>query len=186
MGLFSALTGKVYRFNSINIPIDNGIATRIKEIDEVAEAAEKLFLAMAFDVAQKMVGQIFYLDHEIFKKSLDSLTKESLEKIYYILLDLSVSVIIQIPSIKVNIDLKKNIILNLAKISGSTIDNKTEDIANYMEANSGVMKAYENICFVLGRQEDSQSAILFCATFLRIHNEAMTKLGDLLYNSRGD
>ena len=37
MGLFSALSGKIYRFNSINQPIDNGIAAKIKGLEDTPE-----------------------------------------------------------------------------------------------------------------------------------------------------
>lgn len=176
MGLFSALTGKIYRFNSINIPIDNGIAASIKELDE--SSTERILLTMAFGITQEMVGLIFHPDNGIFRKSLDSLTKESLGKIYYVLMDLSVSQIIQTPML--NID-SKSLINSFAKISQSTADKKTEDVESYKKAESGVMKAYENICQNLNREGDAQSAISFGTSFINIHNEVITKLGEAIY-----
>lgn len=176
MGLFSALSGKIYRFNSINIPIDNGIAARIKELDE--SSTERILLTMAFGITQEMVGLIFHPDNGIFRKSLDALTKESLEKTYYVLMDLSVSQIIQAPVLNVD---SENLIANFAKISQSTVDKKTEDIEVYKKAESGVMKAYENICENLNIKGEAQSAIPFGTSFINIHNEVMTKLVDAIY-----
>ena len=177
MGLFSALSGKIYRFNSINIPIDNGIAARIKELEE--SSTERILLTMAFGTTQEMVGLIFHPDNGIFRKSLDSLTKESLEKIYYVLMDLSISQIIQTPML--NID-NKSLISSFAKISQSTEDKKIEDVETYKKAESGVMKAYENICQNLNREGDAQSAIPFGTSFINIHNDVMTKLVEAIYN----
>jgi len=178
MGLFSALSGKIYRFNSINIPIDNGIAARIKELDE--SSTDRILLTMAFGITQEMVGLIFHPDNGIFRKSLDSLTKDNLEKTYYVLLDLSVSQIIQTPMLNIN---SENLINNFAKISQSTASKKIEDVEIYKKANSSVMKAYENICLNLSRQEDAQSAISFGSIFLKIYNEVITKLGEVIYNN---
>ena len=139
MGLFSALSGKIYRFNSINIPIDNGM----------------------------------------FRKSLDTLTAENLAKVYYVVLDLSVSSIIKLP---LNID-EKNIIDGLSKVSGQSTDKTREDIASYTNADSGVMKAYENICPALGRQEDSQTAILFGTTFMKIYEAVVEKIGKAVFGN---
>ena len=177
MGLFSALSGKIYRFNSINIPIDNGIAARIKELDE--SSTERILLTMAFGITQEMVGLIFHPDDGIFRKSLDSLTKESLEKTYYVLMDLSISQIIQTPML--NID-EKGLINDFAQISKSTADKKKEDVEIYKKAESGVMKAYENICQNLSREGDAQTAIPFGTSFIKIHNDVMTKLGKAIYN----
>src|SRR3989339_319634 len=98
MGIFSALSGKIYRFNSINIPIDNGIAERMKKLDE---SYERLIIIMAFGIAQQVIQEVFHPDRGIFKKSLDSLTKDSLEKIYYIILDSSLSQIIAVPVLNI-------------------------------------------------------------------------------------
>ena len=176
MGLFSALSGKIYRFNSINQPIDNGIAAKIKGLEDTPE---RFLLIAAFGITQEMVGQIFHPDHGMFRKSLDSLTAESLAKIYYILLDLSVSSIIKLP---LNID-EKNIIEGLSKVSGQATDKTVEDIASYTKADSGVMKAYENTCLALGRQEDSQTAILFGTTFMKIYEEVVAKIGKAVFGS---
>ena len=176
MGLFSALSGKIYRFNSINQPIDNGIAAKIKGLEDTPE---RFLLIAAFGITQEMVGQIFHPDHGMFRKSLDTLTAESLAKVYYILLDLSVSSIIKLP---LNIE-EKNLIDGLSKVSGQATDKTEQDIASYMKADSGVMKAYENTCLALGRQEDSQTAILFGTTFMRIYNEVVEKIGQAIYGN---
>lgn len=177
MGLFSALSGKIYRFNSINIPIDNGIAARIKGLDE--SSMERILLTMVFGITQEMIGLIFHPDNGIFRKSLDSLTKESLEKTYYALLNLGVSQIIQTPML--NIDSEK-LISSFAKISESTTEKKSEDIEVYKKADSSVMKAYENICLNLDRQGEAQSAISFGTSFINIYNEVIIKLGKAVYN----
>jgi hypothetical protein len=176
MGLFSALSGKIYRFNSINQPIDNGIAAKIKGLEDTPE---RFLLIAAFGITQEMVGQIFHPDHGMFKKSLDSLTAESLAKIYYVLMDLSVSSILKLP---LNID-EKGLIAGLSKVSGQSTDKTIEDIANYTKADSGVMKAYENTCSALGREQDSQSAILFGTTFMKIYNEVVEKIGNAVFGN---
>lgn len=178
MGLFSALSGKIYRFNSINIPIDNGIAARIKEMDE--SSIERILLTIVFGITQEMIGLIFHPDNGIFKKSLDSLTKESLEKTYNVLLDLSVSQIIQTSLFKIKTE---KLIGDFAKISQSTAEQKAKDIEVYKKADSGVMKAYENICHNLGRQEDAQSSVLFGTSFINIYNEVTNKLGKEVYDN---
>jgi len=177
MGLFSALSGKIYHFNSINIPIDNGIAARIKELDE--SSTERILLTMAFGITQEMVGLIFHPDNGIFRKSLNSLTKESLGETYYVLMDLSVSQIIQTHML--NVDNEK-LISDFAKISQSNTEKKTKDIEVYKNAESGVMKAYENICQNLNREGDAQTAVPFGTSFIKIHNDVMTKLVDAIYN----
>lgn len=176
MGLFSALSGKIYRFNSINQPIDNGIAAKIKGLEDTPE---RFLLIAAFGITQETVGQIFHPDNGMFRKSLDSLTAESLAKVYYILLDLSVSSITKLP---LNID-EKNLIEGLSKVSGQVTDKTEEDIASYTKADSGVIKAYENICLALKRQEDSQTAILFGTTFMKIYNEVVEKIGHAIYGN---
>lgn len=176
MGLFSALSGKIYRFNSINQPIDNGIAAKIKGLEDTPE---RFLLIAAFGITQETVGQIFHPDNGMFRKSLDSLTAESLAKVYYILLDLSVSSITKLP---LNID-EKNLIEGLSKVSGQATDKTEEDIASYTKADSGVIKAYENICLALERQEDSQTAILFGTTFMKIYNEVVEKIGHAIYGN---
>ena len=176
MGLFSALSGKIYRFNSINQPIDNGIAAKIKGLEDTPE---RFLLIAAFGITQEVVGQIFHPDHGMFRKSLDSLTAEILAKVYYVVLDLSVSSIIKLP---LNID-EKNIIDGLSKVSGQTTDKTAEDIASYTKADSGVMKAYENTCSALGREQDSQTAILFGTTFMKIYDEVVAKIGNAIYGN---
>jgi hypothetical protein len=176
MGLFSALSGKIYRFNSINQPIDNGIAAKIKGLEDTPE---RFLLIAAFGITQEMVGQIFHPDHGMFRKSLDSLTAESLAKVYYIVLDLSVSSIIKLP---LNIE-EKNIIDGLSKVSGQATDKTVEDIASYTRADSGVMKACENTCFALGIKEDSQTAILFGTTFMKIYEVVVDKVGKAIYGN---
>lgn len=176
MGLFSALSGKIYRFNSINQPIDNGIAAKIKGLEDTPE---RFLLIAAFGITQEMVGQIFHPDHGMFRKSLDTLTAESLAMVYYILMDLSVSSILKLP---LNID-EKGFIAGLSKVSGQSIDKTMEDIANYTKADSGVMKAYENTCSALGREQDSQSAILFGTTFMKIYDEVVTKIGKAVFGN---
>lgn len=178
MGLFSALSGKIYRFNSINIPIDNGIATRIKELDE--SSTERILLTMAFGITQEMIGLIFHPDNGIFRKSLDLLTKESLGKTYYDLMDLVVSQLIQTPLFNINTE---KLITDFATISQSTAEQKATDIEVYKKTDSGVMKAYKNICHNLDRQEDSQSSILFGTSFIKIYNEVINKLGKEVYGN---
>ena len=173
MGLFSALSGKIYRFNSINQPIDNGIAAKIKGLEDTPEI---FLLIAAFGITQEIVGRIFHPDHG---KSLDSLTAESLAKVYYTLMDLSVSSIIKLP---LNID-EKNIIEGLSKVSGQATSKTTEDIESYTKADSGVMKAYENTCSALGREQDAQTAILFGTTFMKIYDEVIEKIGHAIYGN---
>lgn len=176
MGLFSALSGKIYRFNSINQPIDNGIAAKIKGLEDTPE---RFLLIGAFGITQEMVGQAFHPDHGMFRKSLDVLTAEGLAKVYYVLMDLSVSSILKLP---LNID-EKGFIAGLSKVSGQSTEKTAEDIANYTKADSGVMKAYENICSALGREQDSQSAILFGTTFMKIYDEVVAKIGEAVFGS---
>ena len=176
MGLFSALSGKIYRFNSINQPIDNGIAAKIKGLEDTPE---RFLLIAAFGITQEMVGQTFHPDHGMFKKSLDSLTAESLAKVYYLLLDLSVSSITKLP---LNID-EKNLIDGLSKVSGQATDKTEGDISSYTKADSGVMKAYENTCSALSREQDSQTAILFGTTFMKIYDEVVAKIGKAVFGS---
>jgi hypothetical protein len=176
MGLFSALSGKIYRFNSINIPIDNGIATKIKGLDDTPE---RFLLIGTFGITQEMVGQTFHPDHGIFRKSLDTLTAESLAKVYCVLLDLSVSSILKLP---LNID-EKGLVAGLSQASGQSTDKTAENIANYTKADSGIMKAYENTCSALGREQDSQSAILFGTTFMKIYDEVVAKIGNVIYGN---
>jgi hypothetical protein len=45
------------------------------------------------------------------------------------------------------------------------------------------MKAYENICSSLGREQDSQSAILFSTTFMKIYDEVVAKIGEAVFGS---
>lgn len=70
-----------------------------------------------------------------------------------------------------------------AKISQSTAEQKAKDIEIYKKADSGVMKAYENICHNLDRQEDAQSSILFGTSFINTYNEVINKLGKEVYGN---
>ena len=176
MGLFSALSGKIYRFNSINQPIDNGIAAKIKGLEDIPE---RFLLIAAFGITQKMVSQIFHPDNGMFRKSLDALTAESLAKIYYVLTDLSVSSILKLP---LNID-EKGLIAGLSKVSGQSTDKTAEDIANYTKADSGVMKAYENTCSALGKEQDSQTTILFGTTYMKIYEDVVEKIGKAVFGN---
>ena len=176
MGLFSALSGKIYRFNSINQHIDNRIAAIIKGLEDTAE---RFLLIAAFGITQEMIGQIFHPDRGMFKKSLNSLTAESLERVYYILLDLSVSSIMKLP---LNID-EKNIIDGLSKVSGQSTDKTAIDIVSYTKADSGVLEAYEKTCLTLGIQDDSQTAILFGTTFIKTYSEVVEKIGHAVYGN---
>lgn len=83
MGIFSALNGKIYRFNSINTPIDNELANRIENLDN---STEKLILIMAFGVAQDTIQNIFHPDHGSFKNVLQNLEKDNLRYIYNIIM----------------------------------------------------------------------------------------------------
>lgn len=175
--LFSALTGKIAHFNSINQPIDNGIGAKIRALEE---SPEKLLLICAFGLAQEVVSEMFHPDNGIFRKSVDSLTYEKLEKIYHTLMDISVSSITQIPLF--NEEVKNNVINSLAVVLGSKEEKKRDDVKTYSEAESGVMKAYETVCSILAMKEDPQSAIPFGTTYMKVYNDVMTKLGQLIYN----
>ncbi len=72
---------------------------------------------------------------------------------------------------------------DFAKISQSTAEQKAKDIEVYKKADSSVMKAYENICHNLGRQEDVQSSVLFGPSFINIYNEVINKLGKEVYGN---
>ncbi|MFA5169127.1 MAG: hypothetical protein WC420_00055 [Candidatus Paceibacterota bacterium] len=180
MGFLSSLgnmlSGRIYHFNSINAPIDNSIAAKIKRLDD---APERFLLIMSFGITQEMVGQVFHPDSGIFKKSLESLTAESLTKIYFILLDLSVSSIIKLP---LNIN-ERNIISGLSRVSDRAVNKTAENIKNYTEADSGIMKAYENICSALNKEQNKQTAILFGTTFMKIYNEIIEKIGSAVYEN---
>lgn len=87
MGIFSALSGKIYHFNSINTPIDNELAYRIRGLDD---DAEKLVLAVAFDVAQQSILRIFHPDNGLHKKFIHSLSKDNLRNIWNIIIVFSI------------------------------------------------------------------------------------------------
>ena len=173
MGLFSALSGKIFRFNSINIPIDNGIASSIKALED---RPESILLIGAFGITQEMVSRVFHPDHGMFRNSLDVLTSESLAEVYNVLMDLSVSSIL---ALSLNID-EKRFIAGLSKVSGQSIDKKTRELESYLQADTGVMKAYENICSALCREEDPQSTILFGVTHLKIYDEFVEEIGNVI------
>lgn len=83
MGLFSALSGKTYHYNSINTPIDNELADRIRELDV---SAEKAILAMFFDITQKNVQGIFNPDTGIMKEHIQGMDRIRLKRIWNILI----------------------------------------------------------------------------------------------------
>lgn len=167
MGLFSALSGKTYRFNLINIPVDNGIAQKIKELEDTPE---RFLLIGAFGMTQKMIGEIFHPDHGMFKKSLDYLTKKNLENIYYILLNLSVSLIKKLP---LNI-YQEDLINDLSKITSIT-NEKLDSI--------DINGSYENICNLINLEQNSQNTILFFKTFMKIYEEIVEKIGNAVFNN---
>jgi len=83
MGIFSALSGKIRHFNSINTPIDNELAHRIKELDD---SIGKIALLASFDVAQNTILQIFHPDNGILKNYILKLDKDGLRKIWHIII----------------------------------------------------------------------------------------------------
>ena len=178
--LFDALTGKIGHFNSINQPIDNGIASRIRELAEDGkpdESGEVLLITFSFGITQEVVSDLFYPDNGIFRKTLGSITKEGLEGVYKTIMDLSLFQITQLP---LNIK-KETLINNFAKVSGLTPTEKEADIKVYENAKSSVMKAYEAICRHLNISEDAQGAILFNSSFMKAFEDATTKLNEIIY-----
>lgn len=111
MGILSALSGKIYHFNSINTPIDNELAHRIKELDD---DIEKLALAISFDVAQKSILQMFNPDNGVHRKFINDLSKDNLRNIWNILI---IWTILTIISNKENIN-KEKLIKNTTLVLG--------------------------------------------------------------------
>jgi len=83
MGIFSALSGKIYHFNSINTPIDNELAHRIKELDN---SIGKIALSASFNVAQATILQIFHPDKGVLKNYIHKLDKDDLRNIWHIII----------------------------------------------------------------------------------------------------
>lgn len=83
MSIFSALNGNIYHFNSINTPIDNELAYRIKGLDD---SVGKITLSASFDIALKTVLQIFHPNDGIFKNYINKLNKDSLREIWYLII----------------------------------------------------------------------------------------------------
>jgi len=179
--LFDALTGKIGHLNSINQPIDNGIASRIRELAEAGkpdESGEVLLITFSFGITQEVVSDLFYPNNGIFRKVLASITKEGLESIYKTIMDLSLFQITQLP-----LNIKKEILINnFAKVSESTPTEKEADIKDYEKAESSVMKAYRVICKHLDISEDAQSAMLFNSSFMKAFEKAIAELGKIIYN----
>jgi hypothetical protein len=180
MGLFDALTGKIWRFNSINIPIDNSIASRIKELDE---SSEKLLIVLAFGISQQMISQIFNPDVGILRKSLDSLTANKLEQIYHTLMDYSMCLLIKLPLPETNSDTEDTHISCLAKVLLSEDHKIKADILAYTKSDSGVMGLYENICSILGHQPNSKETILFFGSFMEIYKNSVSKLTNAIFEN---
>jgi len=83
MGILSALSGKIYHFNSINTPIDNDISGRISKLDN---SIEKISLAACFDISQRMVLGMFDPDNGMFSSKVKSLSEKKLRTIWFILM----------------------------------------------------------------------------------------------------
>ncbi|OGY92618.1 MAG: hypothetical protein A3B31_02360 [Candidatus Komeilibacteria bacterium RIFCSPLOWO2_01_FULL_53_11] len=176
MGLFNALTGKIYRFNKINMPIYKGINDRISALDD---STERLIVIGAFGITDEMIKYIFQPDNGIFKNQLNILTNNSLEKTYHTLLDAALSQLTKTPLINTS---NEKIIDYMAKVTNSTMEQKQLDINNYNKAESIAMLAYEKICTILSTQDSSQGAIFFSRTFININHEIMLKLKGLMFN----
>ena len=79
MGLFSALSGKIYHFNSINTPIDNELAKKIKDLDD---SIGKIALLVSFGVAQETISEIFHPDNGILRNYIKNLEKSGFRIIW--------------------------------------------------------------------------------------------------------
>lgn len=178
--LFDALTGKIGHFNSINRPIDNGIASRIRELAEDSkpdESGEVLLITFSFGITQEVVSDLFHPDNGIFRKILGSITEDGLERVYKTIMDLSLFQIMQLP-----LNIRKEILINnFAKVFESTPAGKEADVKVYEGAESSVMKAYEATCRHLNVSEDAQGAISFNSSFMKAFERATAKLGEMIY-----
>jgi len=83
MGILSALSGKVYHFNTINTPINNDLNSRIKNLEK---SIEQIYLLACFDVSQKIIFGMFDPDNGMFAKQIKTLTEKSLKSIWFILM----------------------------------------------------------------------------------------------------
>lgn len=83
MGILNALSGKIYHFNSVNTPIANELAQRVKGLND---DIEKLAIAISYDIAQKSILELFNPDYGILKKYIKDLSKDNLQKIWSIII----------------------------------------------------------------------------------------------------
>lgn len=173
MGILSALSGKIYHFNSINTPIDNELAHRVQELDD---SLEKLVLAVSFDVSSQSVLEMFHPDNGMFKKYINDLSKDNLRNIWNILI---VWVAFQISEGNQNVNRKK-VLKNLALVLGLN-DRKIDMLSipfKDKKQDYQLIALWDIICNQIGIKSDNDSFNKFADLFINVFNKNFEKLNN--------
>ncbi|MBT4209955.1 MAG: hypothetical protein HOE19_03525 [Candidatus Komeilibacteria bacterium] len=79
MGLFSALSGKIYKFNSINTPMSNELDSKIFGL---SDTPSQNIIRRGFFLAQQMILIMFHPDEGMFRTSISDLNSNKLKNIW--------------------------------------------------------------------------------------------------------
>ncbi len=175
--LFSALTGKIAHFNSINQPIDNGIGAKIRALEE---SPEKILAIYTFGMTQEIVSSIFNPNDGVFHNRVSTLTPEMMSGIYRTLMDASASAILASQAFKDEV--KDKLIEVMSKLSNTTREEREAGINEYDSERGVIMKAYENVVKLLAIKEDGLQCVKFGKEFMRILDEIQSRLLATIFN----
>lgn len=168
MGIFDIFSQEINHFNSVNIPLDNSWGKEIRSLDE---STEKIVVIWTFGITQKVIDSMFCSKEAPFKSFLGTIDLKQLDKVYQVIFNLSASELLKSKVFNIK---SEPYIANLAKVFYVSPEQKNLDINEYMQAESGVMRAYENICSTLNLKESSGDAITFGTSYTKIFNEVST------------
>jgi len=171
MGLFSALSGKIYHFNSINTPIDNELAHRVTELDD---NLEKMVLAVSFDVSSELILEIFHPDRGIYKKYIQNLSKDNLRNVWNILV---IWVALEISKGNKNVN-KKEVLKNITIVLG--LNTRKINILSVpfkdKKQDYKLMALWNIICNQIGAESNNDILNKFANLFISIFDKKFEKL----------
>lgn len=172
MGLLSALSGKIWHFNTINTPIDNDIHNKIMALDN---SPEKISLGACFWTSQKMVLGMFEPDAGMFKDNIKSLTERSMKTVWIILMNACVEQVIS--ALGHESKYAQNMVEKVAYVLGQPHEEIKEliNLGNSIEMSDFFLELWEKICTTIGADPKNEASfIAFTTAFSDIYDTNMT------------
>lgn len=180
MGLLSALSEKIYHFNSINTPIDNELNKKILELEN---SIEKVSLIAAFYISQKMVLGMFNPDNGMFNNKIKLLTTQKLKTIWTMLIIASVEQLISTAGLESDYGI--TVIHNTSKI----LNIPTDEIVNFIKLNTNdsesenivLVEIWDKICDTINEDpKNSVNSTAFIYAFSDLYNTQIREVKEQL------